>query len=57
MNPQQRTRYGFGLKVQLPYAEAVERTNAALKAQGFGVLTKIDVQQTVRGKRGIGFRP
>lgn len=54
---EQRTGYGFGRWVNLPYAEAVERTKAALKEQGFGVLTEIDVRQTMKEKRGIDFRP
>ncbi len=49
--------YGFGKKVSLPYAEAVEATRAALKEQGFGVLTEIDIKQTLKEKRGIDFRP
>lgn len=36
---------------------AVDRVAAALKAQGFGVLTKIDVQDTLRKKLGQDFRP
>jgi uncharacterized protein (DUF302 family) len=54
---QLRHSYGFGLKVQLPYAEAVERVKAALKEQGFGVLTEIDVQKTLKEKRGVDYRP
>jgi uncharacterized protein (DUF302 family) len=49
--------YGFGKKVSLPYAQAVEATRAALKEQGFGVLTEIDIKQTMKDKRGIDFRP
>jgi uncharacterized protein (DUF302 family) len=52
-----RTRYGFGTTVTLPYADAVEKTKAALKAEGFGVLCEIDVQKTMKEKRGIDFRP
>ncbi len=40
-----------------PYADVVERTKAALKEQGFGVLTEIDVKATMKEKRGIDFRP
>jgi hypothetical protein len=39
MSLEQYSTYGFGLKVNLPYVEAVERTKAALKEQGFGVPT------------------
>lgn len=54
---EQRTRYGFGARVNLPYAETVARVKAALTAQGFGVLCEIDVKQTMKEKRGIDFRP
>ena len=57
MTLEQRTHYGFGVKLDVPYAEAVKRTKAALKEQGFGVLTEIDVRQTLKEKRGIDFRP
>ena len=57
MSLEQYSPYGFGLKVKLPYAEAVERTKAALKEQGFGILTEVDIQQTMKEKRGIDFRP
>lgn len=56
MTIQQRNRYGFGVTVQMPYPEAVERTKAALKERGFGVLTEIDIKQTMKEKRGIDFR-
>lgn len=48
----------FGLKVTLPvtFDEAVERTTAALKTQGFGVLTTIDVRETLKQKLDVDFR-
>lgn len=52
-----RSSYGFGTKVNLSYREAIERTRAALKEQGFGVLTEIDVRQTMKEKLGADFRP
>ena len=42
--------------VDLPYAEAVARIKATLKDEGFGVLTEIDVQATLREKIGAEFR-
>jgi uncharacterized protein (DUF302 family) len=50
------TPYGFGVKVALPYEQAVLRTTELLKEEGFGVLTRIDVQQTLQEKLGVGFR-
>lgn len=44
------TTYGFGTTVEMPYAEAIERTREALKAEGFGVLTEIDVRKTLKEK-------
>lgn len=49
--------YQRSITVDLPYAEAVERTRAALAEQGFGVLTEIDVQATLRAKRGVEMEP
>jgi uncharacterized protein (DUF302 family) len=48
--------YGFGTAVAAPYADAVERTKAALKEQGFGVLTEIDVKKTMKEKLDAEFR-
>ena len=44
--------YGITLRTTIPFAEAVARVREALKAQGFGVLTEIDVQATLRDKLG-----
>ena len=49
--------YGFGTVVNLPYEQAIERTRAALKEQGFGVLTEIDVKATMKAKLDADFRP
>jgi uncharacterized protein (DUF302 family) len=50
------TRYGIGIEVALPYELALERTIEALKAEGFGVLTTIDVKQTLKQKLDKDFR-
>jgi len=49
--------YGFGTVVSLPYDKAVEQTRTALKEQGFGVITEIDVKKTMHEKLGTEFRP
>jgi uncharacterized protein (DUF302 family) len=49
--------YGFGSIVNLPYDQAIERTRAALKDQGFGVLAEIDVKATMKAKLDADFRP
>jgi uncharacterized protein (DUF302 family) len=49
--------YGFGIRLQVPFAEAVERTIAALKEQGFGVLTEIDVRATLKQKLDVDYQP
>src|SRR6266511_3819131 len=48
----------YGLRVTLPvyFDAAVTQASAALKAEGFGVLTSIDVQQTLKEKLNRSFR-
>jgi uncharacterized protein (DUF302 family) len=53
----QAIRYGFGARVALPYEEAVARTREALAAEGFGVLTEIDVRETLKKKIDVEFPP
>jgi uncharacterized protein (DUF302 family) len=49
--------YGFGTTISASLDDAIERTKAALKDEGFGVLTTIDVRQTMREKLGVEFEP
>ncbi|TDE22723.1 DUF302 domain-containing protein [Actinomadura sp. 6K520] len=44
--------YGMTVTLQRPFGETVERVRAALKEQGFGVLTEIDVRATLQEKLG-----
>lgn len=49
--------YQFSTTVDLPFADAVTITTDVLKKHGFGVLTEIDVQTTLKKKLGVDFRP
>ena len=49
--------YYFNKTLALPFDEAVEMVKAELKKEGFGVLTEIDVQKTLKEKMGVDFRP
>ena len=50
------TRYGLKVSVNVPYDVAVAHATDALKSQGFGVLTTIDVRQTLKAKLDRDFR-
>lgn len=55
MAAQSTQGYGFGTTLDLPFDEAVAQTEAALKEQGFGVLTRIDVKETLKQKIDVDF--
>lgn len=48
--------FGMTKALRMTYDEALTRVPEALKAEGFGVLTEIDVQQTLKQKLGVDFR-
>jgi uncharacterized protein (DUF302 family) len=52
-----RTSYTFGTQLGGSVAEVRPRVETALRAEGFGVLTEIDVQATMRAKLGIERTP
>ena len=51
------THYTFGTVLSLSLKTTRERVEAALAEQGFGILTEIDVQATLREKLGIEREP
>ena len=48
---------GFEMTLALPFDAAIERVTEALRQEGFGVLTRIDVHSTLKRKVGVDFRP
>lgn len=51
------SKYGFGKTVPMAFERAIEVVTEALKTQGFGVLTDIDVQATLKKKLGEDMPP
>ncbi|MCC7016432.1 MAG: DUF302 domain-containing protein [Rhodospirillales bacterium] len=49
--------YHFTKTLDVPFDQAIAKTTAALKERGFGVLTTIDVRDTLKKKIGADFRP
>jgi len=50
------TDYAYRTTLNLPYEQAIEKTTAALKEEGFGVLTEINVKTTLKKKLDADFR-
>lgn len=51
------TKYYFNKIIDLPFEKAIEHVTEELKKEGFGVLSEIDVQATLKKKLDVDFRP
>ena len=47
--------YGISKVVNLSYEEAIDKVTEELRKEGFGVLTTIDVKETLKKKLGVDF--
>ena len=52
-----KTTLGTTVRIQTDFENALKRTVDALKIEGFGVLTEIDVKETMKKKLDVDFRP
>jgi uncharacterized protein (DUF302 family) len=52
-----KTQLGFTVQLEMDFNSAVDHVTAALKKEGFGVLTEIDVKATLKQKIDVDFRP
>jgi uncharacterized protein (DUF302 family) len=48
--------YGFGRQLDLSFEQSLERVKEALEAEGFGVLSEINIRDKFREKLGVNFR-
>ncbi|MBI5020252.1 MAG: DUF302 domain-containing protein [Ignavibacteriales bacterium] len=48
-------KYGFSKKVDLSFESAIEKVTSELKKEGFGILTTIDVKETLKNKLNVDF--
>ena len=49
--------YYIATTLALPFERAIEGAEAALKEQGFGIISRIDIQEALKTKIGVDFRP
>jgi uncharacterized protein (DUF302 family) len=54
--PSEISDLALRVRLEVPYEEAMDKVTSALKAEGFGVLTEIDVKATLKKKLDADFR-
>jgi uncharacterized protein (DUF302 family) len=52
-----QTDYGFTKVVEYSFEDTIGKVTESLKAEGFGILTEIDVKETLKKKLNVDFRP
>jgi uncharacterized protein (DUF302 family) len=57
MTDQTKPQLGLTVRMNMNFDNALAQVTAALKAEGFGVLTEIDVKDTLKKKLDVDFRP
>ena len=57
MSSPSKTEIGQTVRLQLNFESTLVRVTEALKAEGFGILTEIDVKATLKKKLDVDFRP
>jgi uncharacterized protein (DUF302 family) len=57
MTNQTTAQLGLTVRLNASFEDALTRVTAALKVEGFGVLTEIDVKETLKKKLDVDFRP
>src|SRR5512135_339986 len=57
MMDQPKIQLGLTVRLNRNFEEALTQVTAALKAEGFGVLTVIDMKETLKKKLDVDFRP
>jgi uncharacterized protein (DUF302 family) len=50
------TKVGFSVQLSVAFEQAIEKVTEALKVEGFGILTEIDVKGTFKKKLDVDFR-
>ena len=49
--------YYIATTLALPFDDTIAKTEAALKEEGFGIISRIDIQEALKTKIGVAFRP
>jgi uncharacterized protein (DUF302 family) len=50
------TNYGYSKQLTLSFSQAIDKVKAELENEGFGILTEVDVQATLKKKLGVDFQ-